>query len=364
MSTTHHHHHHGGNPTITAEVVGQLPSNRSDTAVATAFGEFQIDRQGPTYNHLIFITGGCNARQSWFGDGPFPGYYCTSITNNVVAFDPMNETVVAQWDAPVPRYRHVAAVVHGHLFLIGGRDLNDAPVTSVDVLNLNNFSWSTISGSLAISDHAAFVLRDSAAVYFVGGYDSAYTAQTAMYKWEPVTVNNGVPRLVDTFEPEQVAGGDLSVARGDLSVAVVNNTVYAVGGFTHYNNFTAPLNVCCVVRPKSLKERKGEREKERETETETERDRDRETDRDRERGWGRRRHSLTHSLTHTHTRALSHSLPTNQPTAVCRWWRRGRRHPPTAAAAAAGHVSPIWALHVGTRPLWSHTGIWLCLEAS
>ncbi|EGD80028.1 mucin [Salpingoeca rosetta] len=234
---------HDDDVAINATQVASLDFGVSDMALALAHPHHvhHIHHNGTANSSssstleapIAFISGGC-IQQEWI-NASYPGYYCTSVLTEVYAFLAAvgNERIIKTWSAPSNRYRHASVIVGSNLFLIGGRNFDDGIVTTMDILDFHTGIWTSVPSDLALSDHAAFVLNDT--IYVVGGYDATYTAQSKMYQLVNYTVNG------TTFA--EVAGGDLTVARGDLSVTTVNSTVYAVGGFTHANSFTDPLPV-------------------------------------------------------------------------------------------------------------------------
>ena len=84
---------------------------------------------------FIVVFGGCdspggNERNK---TNDLVTFYCTSVTNATYIFNPFKNTFQRMADAPHPRYRHVAAVFNGELYVLGGRDLADNLVTAIDV---------------------------------------------------------------------------------------------------------------------------------------------------------------------------------------------------------------------------------------
>lgn len=83
----------------------------------------------------ILITGGCNSvkgneRITANGTDLFA---CFSTSNRTLKFDPFTETFEELAQAPHERQRHAAVFSNGELYLIGGRDSDDALVASIDV---------------------------------------------------------------------------------------------------------------------------------------------------------------------------------------------------------------------------------------
>lgn len=83
----------------------------------------------------ILITGGCNSvkgneRITANGTDLFA---CFSTSNRTLKFDPFTETFEELAQAPHERQRHAAVFSNGELYLLGGRDSDDALVASIDV---------------------------------------------------------------------------------------------------------------------------------------------------------------------------------------------------------------------------------------
>lgn len=100
----------------------KLPSGVSDMTVNEIAGK-------------IIIAGGCISGNNYLGDVEYPGYYCTDVTSDVYEFDPdPNVKAFTRMESlSSPRYRHASAVWEDKLYLIGGKDVDDAYVASVEV---------------------------------------------------------------------------------------------------------------------------------------------------------------------------------------------------------------------------------------
>ena len=88
----------------------------------------------------ILITGGCNSvkgneRITVEGEEgeEVDLFACFSTSNRTLKFDPFTETFEELAQAPHERQRHAAVFSNGELYLIGGRDSDDALVASIDV---------------------------------------------------------------------------------------------------------------------------------------------------------------------------------------------------------------------------------------
>lgn len=82
-----------------------------------------------------------------------------------------------------------------------------------------------------VSDLAGFAFQDRA--YFCGGYNQSYIAQGTCFRLEPIAANTTT--LTITNLPP------LPTPRADISSITYGNYALITGGFTHANNFCAPL---------------------------------------------------------------------------------------------------------------------------
>ena len=89
---------------------------------------------------------------------------------------------------PRQRYRHAAVVSGEKIYLFGGRDVNDAIIAEVDVLDTSTGTFETLSSwTEAKSDVGAFVSADGTKMYVAGGYDATYTSFKTVDMFEPAT---------------------------------------------------------------------------------------------------------------------------------------------------------------------------------
>ena len=108
---------------------------------------------------FIIVTGGCDSpkgnERANFGDGDLFG--CFSTSNRTLLFDPFANDFKDMAVMPHPRQRHAAAVAHGELYLLGGRDSEDALVTAIDVRTILLYCilWFT---AITLVTHCSFFL--------------------------------------------------------------------------------------------------------------------------------------------------------------------------------------------------------------
>ena len=177
----------------------------------------------------IVIFGGCVANQEYDKGSGF--YYCPAVTNASTMYDPATDSYSPLKDMPRDRYRHAAAAIGSKIYLLGGRHADDAIVKEIDVYDADTDSWETLPCNFeqATSDAAAVTVRGTTILY-VAGYSADYTAQSAVYTFDGTC--EGIAKH-----------SDLNEARGDIGVArnCDGDSVSVFGGFTHENDFAAPL---------------------------------------------------------------------------------------------------------------------------
>jgi len=115
---------------VQADVIGfanqtlnvKLPSPLSDFGIALNEGLAHV-----------YLAGGCNSETGDEFVADFGEFACLSLSNQLVTFDLNSETVIASVDMPAPRYRHAAVFADQRLWLVGGRDVEDLLIGTVDV---------------------------------------------------------------------------------------------------------------------------------------------------------------------------------------------------------------------------------------
>ena len=93
--------------------------------------------------------------------------YCPSISDKVMVYTPSSDSyTTSTTDMPRARYRHAAVVVNTDVYVFGGRDINDALISEVDVLDTTTMTWSTTtSWNRPRSDEAAFYYSETGNIY-------------------------------------------------------------------------------------------------------------------------------------------------------------------------------------------------------
>lgn len=132
---------------------------------------------------FIIITGGCDSpkgnERANFGDGDL--FACFSTSNKTLMFDPFANDFKEMAVMPHARQRHAAAVAHGELYLLGGRDSDDALVTAIDVrcfgcgYTVHFFGESMFGFVMTISHHflvASLSIFFPLLLFFIIGFQS------------------------------------------------------------------------------------------------------------------------------------------------------------------------------------------------
>jgi N-acetylneuraminic acid mutarotase len=136
-------------------------------------------------------------------------YFVLSI-HQLIYFTPeTTEWFIVSAVMPRPRYRHMSVAVDRHLYVFGGRELNDSLITQVDRFDVQSGLWEAdvFSWPAASSDGSAFAVADM--VYLVGGYDAEYDTLTRV---ETLNVTSG----------KWGFAANLTVGRGDIALAEWN----------------------------------------------------------------------------------------------------------------------------------------------
>jgi len=210
-----------------------LPFPTSDLSANYMKGE-NGDEDG-----FIVVFGGCDSPEGNQRNktNDLFTFYCTSVTNATYIFNPFKNTFQRMADAPHPRYRHVAAIFNGELYVLGGRDLADNLVTAIDSFNPKNNTWTTrgnLPDTVATSDAAGWSTNKY--IYYAGGYDTNYTAKGDTFQLD-VSQN---PTSFDSMDFKALS--TMKVPRGDLSAEVAYGYAYLVGGTSDVNQYCVSMN--------------------------------------------------------------------------------------------------------------------------
>ena len=173
-------------------------------------------------NDSIYCIGGKN----YWGFDPY--YRELNITE---VYNPANDTWTTKADMPVPVFGCSSAVLNGKIYVIGGSrhfqlGAELSPVSSNQVYDPENDTWSTGNHlPLAEGYGAAAVTNGVTApkrIYFMGGSNG-----TGVY--------SPVPYAYDSALDVWSAGASIPIPRVYLGLAVVDDVLYAIGGFDGEN---------------------------------------------------------------------------------------------------------------------------------
>jgi hypothetical protein len=195
--------------TNTWEAKADMPTPRADLCASVVNGK-------------IYLIGG----KEYWGDGPL---YHELDVNEV--YDPASNSWTAESRMPVPVFGYASAVVDGEIYVFGGaRQLleefsNFTSVVSNQVYDVMNDMWVSRSGLPAAGSYgvaeATSGLTAPKRVYVVGGFDQVSYSS--------------VVRVYDSERDVWSTGASMLTARGYLGLAVVDDVLYAIGGFDGEN---------------------------------------------------------------------------------------------------------------------------------
>lgn len=81
----------------------------------------------------VYLAGGCDSTNGNQYNTVYGKFVCGSISNKSYIFDLNALAFTTTADMPVARYRHAAVLVNNQVWLVGGRDINDNVIATVDV---------------------------------------------------------------------------------------------------------------------------------------------------------------------------------------------------------------------------------------
>ena len=178
----------------------------------------RADLHASVVNGKIYLIGG---KERW---GEEPLYHELDVNE---VYDPANDSWTTASPMPIPAFGYASAVVGGKIYVFGGaRQLrtgfNDlTSVGSTQVYDAKNNTWiSKTSLPSAVSFAAAEATGGLTApqrIYLAGGFDP-----------------NGYSTAVHVYDVERDRWGSaaaMPTARGYLAMAVVEDVLYAIGGF-------------------------------------------------------------------------------------------------------------------------------------
>jgi len=173
----------------------------------------------------FYLMGGCDGNQSVVTN------QCPSITDDFTMYNFASDQFSPLPNAPRPRYRYAAAAVGDKIFYIGGRDLVDNVIPEVDVYDITLGTWSVLpdqGGVTSVSDASAFVIDSK--LYVSGGYSAGYAPLAST-----MVLDTTANQLI--FSADLVA--DKLIAAGDNGALAVGKYAYVFGGFG--SDWSAPI---------------------------------------------------------------------------------------------------------------------------
>ncbi|UCF44766.1 MAG: hypothetical protein JSW44_03035 [Candidatus Bathyarchaeota archaeon] len=195
--------------TNTWEAKEDMPTPRADLCASVV-------------NDKIYLIGG----KEYWGDGPL---YHELDVNEV--YDPTSNSWTTESRMPIPVFGYASTVVDGKIYVFGGsRQLleefnNLTSVGSNQVYDAINGTWSSRTGLPAAGSYSAaeatIGLTAPKRIYVVGGFDQ-------------VSYSN-VVYAYDSESDVWSTGASMLTARGYLGLAVVDEVLYAIGGFDGEN---------------------------------------------------------------------------------------------------------------------------------
>jgi N-acetylneuraminic acid mutarotase len=194
--------------TNTWETRASMPTPRSDFSACVV-----VDK--------IYLIGG----QKYSSNDPF---FAGTSVNEV--YDPANDSWSAKAPVPMAVYGYASATLNNKIYIVGGSmspasQQNGALIVATQVYNPQTDNWSSAANlPIATTYGAGAATEDYLApsrLYLVGGYsNNVYSDKTQVYN--PVN---------DSWS----AGVSMSAPRAYLGLIVVNDVLYALGGFDGQN---------------------------------------------------------------------------------------------------------------------------------
>ena len=145
-----------------------------------------------------------------------------TATGTVEAYDPTSDTWTTKTSMPTPRTELAVGVINGILYAVGGCDANDNPLGTVEAYDPTSDTWTTKT-SMPTPRMGLAVGVVNGMLYAVGGTPSVSFSSTdysVVEEYNPTT---------DTW----ITKSPMPTPRELLAVAVVNNNLYAIGGYQY-----------------------------------------------------------------------------------------------------------------------------------
>jgi N-acetylneuraminic acid mutarotase len=191
--------------TDTWETMVSMPTPRADLCASVVNGS-------------IYLIGG---KEYWEGS-------LNHELNVTEVYDPTTDTWTTAASMPIPVFGYASAVVDGKIYVMGGTRqfleswTNLETVGSNQVYDVQNDTWSIGTDLSSVRSYAAAAatsgLTAPKRIYIVGGFNEVGYSTSA----------------VNVYDVENKAwspGASMITARRNLALAVVNDVLYAIGGF-------------------------------------------------------------------------------------------------------------------------------------
>jgi len=193
--------------TNTWETKASMPTPRADLCASVVNGK-------------IYLIGG----EEYSSTSP---YYSETDINEV--YNPANNTWTTGTPIPTAVYGYASTVIDGKIYIMGGSQASSSQgnifVYSNQVYDPQNDTWSSGANlPYAVTNGAASATEGFMApplLYVIGGYFlNSYDSNVQVY---------------NSSSNDWIAGASMPTARASLGVAVVNDVLYAIGGFDGQN---------------------------------------------------------------------------------------------------------------------------------
>jgi N-acetylneuraminic acid mutarotase len=186
----------------TWETKASMPTPRADLSAAVV-------------NNKIYLVGG----KIYSNASPYS--IETSLTE---IYDPSTNTWTTGTPLPTPIYGYASAVMDGKIYVVGG-SRNAGPVDSNQVYDPQSDNWTLEANLPELETFAAAAATQNymapSRLYFIGGFlPNAYSGSTQVYN----PGNNSWS-----------TGAAMPTPRADLGIAVINDVLYAIGGYDGTN---------------------------------------------------------------------------------------------------------------------------------
>ncbi len=162
-------------------------------------------------NGILYAVGG----QTFSGSA--------GIVSTLEAYDPATDTWTSKAPMPTAREHLAVGVVNGILYTVGGFNSTSGALATLEAYDPGTDTWTT-NASMFTPRYGRDVAVINGTLYAVGGFAS-FSSATGL--WSTSTTLEAYDPATDTWTTK----APMPTARADLAAAMVNGTLYAVGGF-------------------------------------------------------------------------------------------------------------------------------------